>query len=374
MKKFISIFILFLIIPMFNFSQSTKVKKLLKDIENEWKVDDNGNITYVQVVEAKNLSAEKIYANVKDYFTYKYPKADKLRRFVIQSDDKVTGRIVGKGLWKDVHVGISLISTWLDCWHILRVDVKEGQARIMLTLTDYEHKTIATKDEPTFNKFKVNNSFPCNPRGLQKTVMGKAFYKSHKLALGTIAELEKSIIEADQFTEYAMIMLKDAFGDDFDEIKAIEEFYMGGEIKKRYYFNENNEYEGLYESWFKNGEIKEQYFYRNGVLEGDFKVVIPLEALNDSVPNDIGYEYGSYKNGLVDGRYQIKGRDGSLGKDGFFKNGKREGLWKVYHWRSSEALSIYSYSSKIRMKLVYKDGIIYNEECFDKNGYKIECN
>lgn len=198
MKKLICISLLFLITPFFSFAQSKKVKNLLKEIENEWKVDDNGNMTYVQVVEAKNLSNEKIYANVKDYFTYNYGSG----KSVIQSDDKEAGRIVGKGLWKDVHIGVSLVTTYTDCWHILRVDIKEGRARIILTLTDYEQKMISTNNTPpSFNTFKVNNTFPCNPKAGMKTVMGKAFYKSHKLALATIAELEKSIKEGNTSKE-----------------------------------------------------------------------------------------------------------------------------------------------------------------------------
>jgi hypothetical protein len=197
MRNYISI-LLFLIIPFLSFSQSGKVKKMLKEIQNEWSVDDNGNMTYVQVVEANHLSADKIYSNVRDYFVYNYGSG----KSVIQTDDKEAGRVVGKGLWKEVHVGLSLVTTYTDCWHILRVDVQEGRARIMLTLTEYNQKIVGgNPPTTTFKQFKVNNSFPCKPKGGMKTVMGKAFYKSHKLALSTISALEKSIKEGNTSKE-----------------------------------------------------------------------------------------------------------------------------------------------------------------------------
>ena len=47
--------------------------------------------------------------------------------------------------------------------------------------------------------------------------------KFRKLAANKIGKLhEAEIKSADQFKEYAMKMLKDAFGDDFDETKATE--------------------------------------------------------------------------------------------------------------------------------------------------------
>ena len=191
MKKIFSIALLCFIIPLFTFSQSKKVKNLLKEIENEWKIDDNGNLTYVRVVEVPNLTKDKIYSNVQDYFIYNYGSG----KSVIQTDDKELGKIVGKGLWKEVHIGVSIITTYTDCWHIVRVDVQEGRARIIVTLTDYEQTMVGGNGPPTYAQYKVNKSFPCNPKGGMKTVMGKAFYKSHNLAISTINSIETSIKE-----------------------------------------------------------------------------------------------------------------------------------------------------------------------------------
>ena len=119
---------------------------------------------------------------------------------VIQTEDKEGGRIIGKGLWKEVHIGNSLATTYLDCWHILRVDVKEGRARIMLTLTQYEQKVVTpgygnTLPSTSYATFKVEQTFPCIPKGRQKTMFGKAFYKSHKSAVSTILSVDKAIKE-----------------------------------------------------------------------------------------------------------------------------------------------------------------------------------
>jgi len=169
--------------------QNKKTKKMLAEIEGQWNLDDNGNVTYTRIVEAHKLSKEEIYNRALNYFVYNYGSG----KSVIQTQDKELGRIVGKGLYDDVHVGISIITTYVDCWHIARVDVKEGRARIILTLTTYDKKIVGGDGPPSEISLRVEQSFPINPKGNQKTLMGKVFYKSHLSAILSLDAIEKAI-------------------------------------------------------------------------------------------------------------------------------------------------------------------------------------
>jgi len=196
MKKITGLAILILI-ATFSFGQNAKTKSMLKEIDGQWSLDDNGNVTYSRVIEAPDLTNDEIYNRVLNYFVYNYGSG----KSVIQTQDKELGRVVGKGLYNDVHVGVSLITTYVDCWHIVRVDVKEGKARIILTLTEYEKKIVGGNTPPSYSTMKVEQEFPINPKGYAKTVMGKAFYKSHKAAIATMDAIEKTIKEGNTSKE-----------------------------------------------------------------------------------------------------------------------------------------------------------------------------
>jgi len=166
-----------------------KQKKCWLKLKVNGILDDNGNVTYTRIVEAHKFSKEEIYNRALNYFVYNYGSG----KSVIQTQDKELGRIVGKGLYDDVHVGISIITTYVDCWHIARVDVKEGRARIIFTLTTYDKKIVGGDGPPSEISLRVEQSFPINPKGNQKTVMGKVFYKSHLSAILSLDAIEKAI-------------------------------------------------------------------------------------------------------------------------------------------------------------------------------------
>lgn len=190
-KTTLSILTIFFLSITISLGQNAKARQMLKEIEGQWSLDDNGNVTYTKVVEAPGLSKEEIFSRVQSYFVYNYGSG----KSVIQTQDKELGRIIGKGLYDDVHIGFSLVTTYVDCWHIVRVDIKEGRARIILTLTEYEKKITGGNTPPSYSTSKVEQEYPINPKGFQKTVMAKAFYKSHKRAESTLEAIEKTIKE-----------------------------------------------------------------------------------------------------------------------------------------------------------------------------------
>ena len=177
-------------------AQSTKTLKLLDDIKNEWSVDDNGNVTYIRIIETGDLSKDEVYNRAQAYFTYKYNDGDS----VMQINEKSNGVIVGKGLYKKVYTGsgfMDVIST--DVWHILRIDIKEGKARILLTMSEYiTNQTICDlKGNCTTNKRQsvISSQYPINPKGSRKTIMGKTFVELNKLAKVSLDGIEKAVKE-----------------------------------------------------------------------------------------------------------------------------------------------------------------------------------
>ena len=190
MKKTLSVIIL-VITCIFTYGQSSEVKKMLQEIEGQWSLDDNGNVTYQRIVEVPEMKKDDIYNRVLNYFVYNYGSG----KSVIQTQDKENGLIVGKGLYNDVHVGISLVTTYIDAWHIVRVDIKEGKTRIILTLTEYDKKVTGGDTPPNYSTMKIEQEYPINEKGMFKTVMGKAFFKSHQKAIASLDAIEKAIKE-----------------------------------------------------------------------------------------------------------------------------------------------------------------------------------
>ena len=168
-------------------------KEMLEEIKGKWELDDNGNVTFVKIIEAPDLSKDEIYNRAFNYFTYNYVSG----KAVIQNQDKDAGLLVGKGVYDDVHVGVSLVTTYVDAWHILRVDAKDGKARAIVTLTEYEKRMTGTGSysAPSHSTMKISQEYPINEKGGQKTVMSKAFYKSYQKAMKTLAGVEKAIKE-----------------------------------------------------------------------------------------------------------------------------------------------------------------------------------
>ncbi len=172
-------------------AQSRETKKMLASIEGQWELDDYGNLTYQRIVDVTGLSKDDLFDRASNYFVYKYGDANS----VIQAKDKESGTITGKGQFVDVHIGQSIITTKVSTWHILRVDVKEGKARILVTLTDYDKILIGGNTPNSHVSSSINEEFPINPKGFSKTVMGKAFYNSHFAAISTLDGVEKALKE-----------------------------------------------------------------------------------------------------------------------------------------------------------------------------------
>lgn len=181
--------LLSLIILISTISYAQSAKQMLAEIDGHWELDDNNNVTVVRIIEAPEFNENEIFNRALNYFTYNYVSG----KSVIQTQDRDNGLIVGKGVYNNIHTGISIITTEVDAWHILRVDVKDGRARAIVTLTEYDKKISGGNTPPSYSTIKVANSYPVNPKGDQKTVMTKAFYKAFHKAFDSLDAVEKAI-------------------------------------------------------------------------------------------------------------------------------------------------------------------------------------
>jgi hypothetical protein len=181
--------ILLLLLSSLTYGQSAK--EMLAEIDGKWQLDDNQNVTIVKVIEAPNLKKEEIFNRALNYFAYNYVSG----KSQILTQDIENGLIIAQGIYDDVHIGISFESIYIDAWHVLRVDAKDGRARIIITLTDYEEEIVDEKQHlSTYSIVKINQQYPINPEGRQKTMMAKAFYKAFKKINNTVNALDKAII------------------------------------------------------------------------------------------------------------------------------------------------------------------------------------
>jgi hypothetical protein len=116
---------------------------------------------------------------------------------VIQTQDKESGLIIGKGLFDNIHSfsnGFGMVD--VSTWHIIRIDLKDGRARVLLTLNEYsEYYNGGSAGSPSNTTTIVGYQYPVNPEGGRKNAMGKSFYKSHLRAMQTMESVEKALHE-----------------------------------------------------------------------------------------------------------------------------------------------------------------------------------
>lgn len=189
MKKLV--FIVLIAITANLYSQSKS--EMLAELNGQYNVDENGNVTIFKVLDSINLSKDEIYNRALNYFTYNYVSG----KSVIQSQDKEKGNIVAKGIYENVHTGTnaSLATFNISTWHIIRVDIKDNKARIIISLTNYDQVISGGNSQNVYKTSFIKDEFPINPKGYYETIMTKAFYKSYKKALSSLNAIEKTIKE-----------------------------------------------------------------------------------------------------------------------------------------------------------------------------------
>ena len=109
-----------------------------------------------------------------------------------------------------------------------------------------------------------------------------------------------------------------------------------------------------YENGLRQGEslvfsadstVLERIFYVDGLLNGERILYYPY--------GNVMFKY-TYELGVLNGPYQYFFESGSIGEEGQFKEGKKDGLWKIYDVESPEV-----------QEINYIDGVAENQAELD---------
>lgn len=97
---------------------------------------ESNAVSYYQVLQSENgFSKEQLYHIAENYFTYSYQNG----KAVIQTRDPENCVIVGKATLSDVHVYYGFAGTEkYTVPFILRIECRDGRARAIITISDYE--------------------------------------------------------------------------------------------------------------------------------------------------------------------------------------------------------------------------------------------
>jgi hypothetical protein len=165
---------------------------MAEEIKGLWQLDENGDITMQKVVDCPKTDKTELYKKAMDYFVDKYSDVNS----VIQERDVVNGIIIGKGAFKKVQVHTSVLkNSVVDTWHILKVEVKDGRAKITLSLTHYDESVKGSEPPDIHYLYPISKQYPFNPAGYQKDLYKQAFNISLLKAVETIASVERALLE-----------------------------------------------------------------------------------------------------------------------------------------------------------------------------------
>ena len=176
------------LLPYHVIAQSAKTEKAIAEI-SPYEIDNNGYVTWTRIIEADSISKDVLFNRAQEYFTYNYGDGES----VIQINDRESGRVIGKGRYNDTGNFTSVAHYSTDTWHILRIDVKDGKAKISISLVEYEMTLTGMNGDRTDYKDLVSDEYPINKKATLKNVYGQAFVESFKRASKSMDELEKSL-------------------------------------------------------------------------------------------------------------------------------------------------------------------------------------
>jgi len=171
---------------------SQNVDEKLASIQGKWVLDDRKNVTIQRIIEAPSLSKEEIYNRTLNFFAYHYIEEN----IKIINADKSQGLVVARGVFDN-------LNNSCRGWHVIKIEVKDGKAKILVTLTEYQYpKNIST--DGVFNTWahsRVSEEVPINPKGGKYVYWGNAFYSFFTKATNLVDSFEIAVKEGNTSKE-----------------------------------------------------------------------------------------------------------------------------------------------------------------------------
>lgn len=160
---------------------------------SDYSVDNDGNIVVSEIVEGINAKKADIYAMAKKYIANAYKET----KYKIITDNEESGIIIGSGSYLNFHSQYIIPSTYYLCADFnLRVDAKDGRARISLYVKEYsgQRQNINVTEElsdPIINYPPIKESATERDK-----LYTKAFPVLIERLKATLEEVEQSISKA----------------------------------------------------------------------------------------------------------------------------------------------------------------------------------
>lgn len=175
--------------PFKNTFNSSAVKQSINELSNVWKVDDNG-VSFVITVDSLPLSSSEILAYAKEYLDDAY----QFSKYEIVNMNTERAFIIGKGEFNNFETYAAFPNQYsFNCEHHLRIDSKEGRARLCFSVAEYDVLRINGNISER-NKINVKEVSPADPNAdSSRKMYNKAFLAMAKLAISTLYDIRETL-------------------------------------------------------------------------------------------------------------------------------------------------------------------------------------
>ena len=206
MKK---ILLLIMTISIFGSVYAQKSKKEERNVISEFEemkknfTESNGEWVFSKVIPANKISKDEIYNKALEALSKIYKDS----KDVIQNKDKDAGIIIGKGFTDSDIRTINWASICRNrCWHLIKIEVKEGRYRVTITVSSLWNETGADLRH-SFNgkEYQLTNFYPywkdCKPKHRITSFDNLKFvYESSMAIIDNIEnEINKNMIPNDEW-------------------------------------------------------------------------------------------------------------------------------------------------------------------------------
>lgn len=166
------------------------------------KFDKNDALTYVQVIEAPDKTAEQLYINLNYWYTSTFASGES----VIELNDKESGVIIAKGYVKDIAIHAAGMNRYhVNLTPIIRTDIKEGRVRVIYTVPFYSITKVIgggttalllSSTPPvgvSIEKWPLPDCFPFVKKDGHKKTSSKALVMAHAYSNVIMDKIEEAV-------------------------------------------------------------------------------------------------------------------------------------------------------------------------------------
>lgn len=171
--------------PFKNTFNSANVEQAINELSDIWKVNEN-NVSFSITVDDLPLNATEILNYSKEYLEEAYRPS----KYSIEKINTEKKYVIGKGEFNNFESYAIFPNQYtFFCEHTLRIDAKDGKARITFIVPEYDVLRI-NGNYSERNKVKLKDVSPANPNSDSSHKMyNKVFLTLAKITLATMYDI-----------------------------------------------------------------------------------------------------------------------------------------------------------------------------------------